>query len=66
MVEPSSAAFGSIFTLLGSVVKRFTYTQKDFPPCNAKIVRGGRALPFSRQVVVHTTLEGKVTVKSIP
>jgi len=59
MPDPTGVGIGA---LLAGLARRLIWSEKDFPACNAKIVPEGRGLPFSRRVVVHTTMEGTVTI----
>lgn len=65
MPEPGVTA-AAVTALLASMARRWLgWKSKTFPACNAKITRARWWHPFEREVVVHTTEDGKITMKEL-
>jgi hypothetical protein len=43
----------------------FAFTSRNIPVCNAKIVRGGKGMPWNDRVAVHPLPDGTVEVTSV-
>ena len=43
----------------------FRWNAQSFPPCNATIVPESRGWPWNKRVVVHTTPEGDITIRTL-
>ena len=47
-----------------TVIKKFfTWNKQSYPPCNLVPLKEGRAWPWSRSILCHTTMDGDITVK---
>ncbi len=62
MVDPAT---GGVAAAAGYLFKMFSWTSKDFPPCNAKPLKEGRGWPWNQTVICHTTLEGDITIRCV-